>query len=481
MTEPIGDSSRLGARLAANSLAQAAGMAVGSFISFFTFVAITRGLGVEAFGDLTAATVFLYIPVVLAELGFTSAVVREISRDPARTEDVMRASIPLRALVSSGAIGAAVGLGMVLPFNDRTKVAILISAVGALLTLLTVTVVPVLQAQLKMHLSVGAHVAGRLATLGLTLAALALELGFKAVVAAQVVGIALTFVLHVAFVVRLVPLRPVVDRTYWRSLLGTSLVLGVAVAVAQIYFRIDALLIALIRSPDEVGLYAAAYKFIELSDLVIVAVGVSLLPTLARFVATDDPRALSLVQRAFDALVAAAAPLAVGMLAFAPEIVTLAAGEEFAEAADALRLLSPYVLFSFAAGALWRVLLATGRDRILLRLAFMVLFSNVALNLVLIPAYGFEAAAVVAVGSEALGLALVGIAASRQGLLPSPRYLPVIAAAAAAMSLVVVLVPGPAIVPAVLGTLAYLAVLLALPGTAREVVFNDLVPALRSR
>ena len=55
MTEPISDSSRLGARLAANSLAQAAGMVVGAFISFFTFVAITRGLGVEAFGDLTGA------------------------------------------------------------------------------------------------------------------------------------------------------------------------------------------------------------------------------------------------------------------------------------------------------------------------------------------------------------------------------------------------------------------------------------------
>jgi O-antigen/teichoic acid export membrane protein len=467
--------------MAANSLALAAGSITGAFISFFTFIAITRGLGVEAFGDLTAATVFLYIPVVLAELGFTSAVVREISRDPARTEAVMRASIPLRALVSSGAIGAAVGLGMVLPFNDRTKVAILIGSVGALLTLLTVTVVPVLQAQLKMHLSVGAHLAGRLATLGLTLAALALDLGFEAVVAAQVAGVALTFALHALIVARLVPLRPVIDRTYWRSLLGTSIVLGIAIALAQVYFRIDALLIALIRSSEEVGLYAAAYKFIELSDLVIAAVGVSLLPPLARFVAKGDPRARPLVQRAFDVLVAAAAPLSVAMLAFATEIVTLTAGDEFAGAADALRLLSPYVLFSFASGALWRALLAAGRDRVLLRLALTVLVANVALNVALVPAYGFEAAAVVAVASEVLGLALVAAAARQDGLLPSLRYLPVVAAAAGAMGAAILLVPGPALVEAVVGTSAYLCVLLALPGTARELVFGELVPALRSR
>ena len=481
MTDPSPESRTLGVRVATNSLVLAGGSALGAFISFFTFIAITRGLGVEVFGDLTAATVFLYIPVVLAELGFTSAVVREISRDPARTEAVMRASIPLRALVSSAAIGAAVGLGMVLPFNDRTKVAILIGSLGAFLTLLTVAVVPVLQAQLKMHLSVGAHLAGRLATLALTLAALALDLGFEAVVAAQVAGVALTFAIHVVVVARLVPLRPVVDRTYWRSLLGTSIVLGIAIAVAQVYFRIDAVLIALIRSSEEVGLYAAAYKFIELSDLIVVAVGVSLLPPLARFVTTGDARARPLVQRAFDVLVAAAAPLSIGMLAFADEIVTLTAGEDFADAADALRLLAPYVLFSFAAGALWRVMLASGRDRALLGIALVVLAANVALNVALIPAYGFEAAAVVAVASEVVGLTLVAIASRREGLLPSIRYLPVVAAGAAAMGVAILAVPGPTLVEATVGSVAYLAVVLALPGTVREVVFDDLVPALRGR
>ena len=51
---------RLGARLAANSAIQIAGSGLASAISFFTFVAITRGLGPEAFGDFTAAMVFLF-------------------------------------------------------------------------------------------------------------------------------------------------------------------------------------------------------------------------------------------------------------------------------------------------------------------------------------------------------------------------------------------------------------------------------------
>ena len=56
-----------------------------------------------------------------------------------------------------------------------------------------------------------------------------------------------------------------------------------------------------------------------------------------------------------------------------------------------------------------------------------------------------------------------------------------IAAGAAAMGAAILVVPGPALVEAAVGSVAYLAVLLALPGTVREVVFNDLVPALRGR
>lgn len=468
----------LAVRLAANTLVQAVGSVLGSLVSFFTFVAVTRGLGPAAFGDLTTATVFLYVPVVLAELGFTATVVREISREPERTEEAMRASVPLRLIVAAGGIGAAVGLGMAMPFNDRTKVAILISSLGAFLTLATVSVLPVLQAQLKMHWAVVGNLAGRLLTLALTLGALAAGLGFKSIVAAQVVGIALTFVVYVAVVATMVPLRPRIDLRYWRALLGTSIVLGLALAVSQVYFRLDTVLIALIRSPEEVGLYGAAYKFIELSELLIAAAGVSLVPPLARFIATGDPRAGPLVQRVFDVLVAAAAPLAVAMLILPREIVVATAGEDFSDAAGALRLLGPYVLLSFASGVFWRVLLAAGRDRALLAMSTSVLSLNLALNLVLLPRYGFKAAAVTSVVSELFALALATVVVRRQGLLPGVRYLPVVAVAAAAMAGTIALLPGPALIAAAVGSIVYLALLLAAPGAAREIVFADLLPAL---
>jgi O-antigen/teichoic acid export membrane protein len=470
----------LTARLATNTLVQALGILGSAAIGFFTFVAITRGLGPEAFGDFTAAMVFLYIPVVIADIGFSAAVLREISAAPERTERAMRASLPFRAAISAGTVALAAAIGVALPLNDRTTAALLIGAIGSFLTLMTLALLPVLQAQLRMHWAVAGNMTGRLVTLGATLGALGLDLGFKSIVWAQVVGIAVTFGVHLFAVSRTVRVRPVVDTDYWRNLVVGSLVIGLAIGLSQIYFRVDTVLLAIFRSSEEVGLYGAAYKFIELSQFTAAAVAVSMFPPLANFVATGDPRAGPLVQKSFDVLVAGAVFLAVLMLVFPEDLITYTAGSDYRDAAVALQLLAPYVLFGFVNAGLWRVLLARKRDRTLLGMSATVLAVNVALNLALIPAYGYKAAAVVSVVSEALILVPIVLAVRRDGLLPGLGYARLVAVAAGAMALVALLVPGPALLAGAVASAVYAAILLAVPGTVNEVA-RSLLPALARR
>jgi O-antigen/teichoic acid export membrane protein len=450
-------------------------------IGFFTFVAMTRGLGPEAFGDFTAATVYLFIPVVLADVGLSAAILREISATPERMEPAMNAALPLRALISGIAVLVAVGIGVAAPFSEQTKVAILISSVGAFLTLMTLSLLPALQAQLKMHWAVGASLAGRLVTLGLTLGALAAGLGFKTIVTAHVIGLAVTFAGHVWAVARLFPFRLVVDTAYWRRLVAGSLALGLAIALSQVYFRVDTVLLAMLRSAEEVGYYGAAYKFVELAVIVPGAVGISMFPPLARFVAARDPRANGLIQKSFDVLLAAAVPVMVIMLAYPEEIVSVTAGDEFREAAPAVRILAPFALFAFVGAVLWRVLMAADRDRALMWIAVFILAANIALNLIFVPVYGFEAAAAITVASEALVTIPIAIGVWREGRLPNLRYAAAVAFAGAAMAATILLLPGPVPAVALVASAVYAALLLVLPGTARDLVLGDLLPALRGR
>ena len=465
--------SALLARIATNTVVQAGGAILGSLISFATFVAITRGLGVDAFGDLTAAAVYLFIVTVLADVGFSGAVLREISASPARVEHAMRASVPLRALVSAAAVALSCIVAFVAPFNERITTAILIGAIGAFFALMTYAVLPVLQLELRMQWAVFANLVGRLATLGLTLWALALGLGFNAVVAASSIGLALTFLVDLVVVARHVSLRPLVDLPYWRSLSRGSVELGLSGAIGQIYFRVDALLVAFLRAPREVGLYGAAYKFIELAETSAAFLPSSVFPALTQYVAERDERVRPLVQRGFDLLLATAAPLTVLMIAFPTQIISLTAGDEFVDAAPALQILAPYLLFSFVGQILWRMLVASHRDRALLLIAATILALNVALNLALIPAYGYKAAAVTSVASQVVATTITAVVVKRTlGFLPDLRYAAVIGPGVGAMAAIIAWVPVPTLVVALGALTAYVAVVAAAPGAVRATLVD---------
>lgn len=462
-------------RLATNTIVQIGGSFAASVIGLLTFVAVTRGLGATDFGVLTTALVYLMIPIVLADVGLATVVVREISARPERTARAMQAALPLRALVSAFAVGLTVAVSYAIPFPAETHDLIAIGAAGSFLTLMTQGLSPVLQAQLKMHWSVLSTIVGRVATLGLTLAVLAAGRGIEAVMAANVAGSAATFALQLLVVGRIVSLRPRFDFAYWRVLLGSSIAIGLALAVAQISFRVDVLLLAAIRNSAEVGLYGAAVKLIELSELVAAAIGVSVFPLLARFAAVDRSRAVTLFQRTFDVLIAAATPLVVVMSFAATPVIVLIAGDDYAESGDALRLLAPYVLLSFVTGLSWRALIAYDEGWTLLRLATGILAFNVVLNLLVIPEFGFRGAAATSVVTEVGAVtASLLLLYRRHGLRPSLRYGLVVLPAAAVMTAVLLLVPGPIIVQVAAAGVAYIAVLLLCPGTVRVIATDGL-------
>jgi O-antigen/teichoic acid export membrane protein len=435
---------------------------------------LTRYLGPDDYGRFTLALMYMQLLGVVADAGLYMTVVREISQDESRTEELVGNALTLRLLLSIVVIALGAGLSLLLPYEPDVRLAILLAGAPLLLGMLTSSLVTVLQSQLRMARAVIGEVSGRAFALGVTLLVAGLDLGFYAVMGAAAAGAAVALAVTWLSTRRLTRLTFRAQRALWRPLLATSLPLGLALAINEIYFRADTLIISFYEPYDEVGLYTLAYRLLEFTLALGTILLVTLFPVLSEAVARDEPRALRTIQVSTELFVILGAPLVAGGLVLAPPIIELAGGGEFDDASTPLRVLLVAGALAWVNGVFGLALIAKARQASALWLNVAALAFNVGLNFLLIPRYGIVSAAVVTVASEVLILAGSYFLMRRHfGFFPRPRTLLPALAAAAAMGGVLWLLrdaPLAALLPLAAGL--YSLLLYAISPHSREVVIG---------
>src|SRR5262249_7222882 len=106
-------------------------------------------------------------------------------------------------------------------------------------------------------------------------------------------------------------------------------------------------------------------------------------------------------------------PLAVLMLVMSESLVRLFFGAAFHEAAGALRLIAPGVVFIFPTSGYSYAFTALGRQRLYMGCVAASLVVNAGLDLLLIPSYSYRGAAVASMAAEGV-LFVTGIVMLRR-------------------------------------------------------------------
>ena len=459
-------------RVASNTAIQLVGKGGVLAIGLVSIAVLTRYLGPSDYGKYTLALMYMQLFGVLADVGLFTTVVREISKEPERTEELVGNALALRLLLAIVVIALAAGVSLLLPYEHQVRVAILLAGVPLLLGMVTTTFVAILQSRLRMTRAVIGDVTGRLTSLALVLLVVALDLGFYPVLGAAAGGAAVTLIVTWRLTRPLARVRPLRDRAIWRSLLLTAIPLGLALAINAVYFRADTLIISLYKPYEDVGLYTLAYRVLELALVIGTVFLNTTFPVLSEAVARDMPRALRTIQGSAEVCVVLGAPLVAGGLALAPQIVDLAGGEEFHGSAAPLRILLAAGALAWINGVFGYALIARERQAAALWLNVTALTFNVGLNFLLIPPYGIEAAAAVTVASELLILGGSYFLMRRHfDFFPIPRTLvPAVGVAAAMGGLLWLLNDAPLPVLVALGGAVYGGLMWLLSPTSRELV-----------
>ena len=113
-TPPDRDTSRVETstrrRVASNTAVQVAGKGVVLALGAGSLAVLTRYLGPDGYGRFTLALMYMQLFGVLADVSLFTTVVRDISKDPSRTEQLVGNALTLRLLLSIAmiALGTAV-------------------------------------------------------------------------------------------------------------------------------------------------------------------------------------------------------------------------------------------------------------------------------------------------------------------------------------------------------------------------------------
>lgn len=391
----------LGRRVAVNSGWLIAERILQMVVALAISVQIIRYLGPVEYGVLAYGLSLIAIVDVVATLGMRSTVVRELVEYPERRAEILGSSVGMR-LVASLATLVVLLVMWVVSSGERSTTVLLVLATG--LPLMALSQLDLFfQASLQSQYAVGARFAALAIGSALRVAMLIAGAPLLAFAAASTIEFAAT---GLAFAVlyhhREGSLRALrFTRRMSTRLMAMSWPLFLSALASVIYLKIDQVMLQHMVGSEEVGVYAAAARLADIWYFVPIAIASSLMPLLVTRRLENPASYERSLEQAFGMSVWLAILLAVGTTVVATPLVAIF-GPGFAASAGILRVLMWAAPFIFAGAVLGRALIAEDRRTWELTRHTIGAVVNVALNLVLIPAFGGTGAAIATLISYAV-------------------------------------------------------------------------------
>lgn len=391
---------------ARNALYLVGGEALARALQIVVAMIVARHLGSDAYGRFSVVWAYTLLFSLIASLGVDSIVVRQASRtDGGDIEQILGNALGLKLVLSLLAtLGCWLSLWVVNYAPDLEE----LIALGALQLLFNFQSLfrLVFESRLKMARSAAVNVFGRMAWLVGALVLVRAGAAVRAFVLLFALMSIPELLLGLILARSLVRLRPKFDLRSWRRLLAESWPLALTGLFIVLYSRIDQLMLATLSDASAVGNYAAAVRIGEAPVFIAVAFATSVFPLLARFFGDAEDHFRSLYQLAFRYMASASIPIAVGLSWTAVPVVSLCFGAQFESAGPSLAVLIWSQVFIFAGIINQRLLVASHLQRYDLVFTGLSALVNILANLLLIPGYGIQGAAVATVLATASGTLL---------------------------------------------------------------------------
>jgi len=384
-----------------NSVALMGGRIYHAAVNLFAIGLIARYLKLEGFGEYGFIMAVCSIFMVITDMGIHRIGIRELSRDLSKANDIFWASCFVKFFFSFITFGCIV-LTINFLTNDKGILsATYICAVAVILFFLGDIFSAIFIAFERMgYIALSTFV--QITTYLLFIIVFVwLDLGLNGIFFALLLSY-LSRILWGLFITRIVFFKPKpsFNLSMCIYLIKEGFPVGINRILRKTSFRIDTILIKIMRTLTEVGIYHGAYRIILVLMLIPQSLTEALFPMISRL-ATESKEALgSALERSFKFLLVMVIPLFMMLIFFSKDIILLILGDSFLKAIPALMLFGVVWGVMFFNDLLGKFLIASDNQLMLTRAIAICLGVNVCMDIILIYVFGYFGAIIATLLAE---------------------------------------------------------------------------------
>lgn len=384
-----------------------------------------RVLGTAGFGIYAIGTSIVEVARVVAASGLDFLVAREVAADPKCADRVASNAALLKVVLGAIAYVAMLGFVIALDYPAGVLGVVLVLGSAVFFENLSDIVDSVFQGRERMEYIARTFLITAIFLFVSAAAALLSGLGLRG----YVVCFALSFVMRWGLMLRFakrtgfVRIRLAnIDAPEMRRLLRNALPLFGATVLSLLFHRMDILMLGKMSTPEEVGLYSAAVRIVDVLVLVPRVLATAVYPALRRHRDENPIKMQEVVAESTRLTLVVCSVVGLVTWIVAPFALMVTPGPEFVPGAVVLRILSWGILLQGAAHLGARLLIVVEAERDVLWVGLGSMLTNLGLNWWWIGLWGKEGAALATLTSYAVaGILYLSFLRRRAVIVPLRR------------------------------------------------------------
>jgi len=371
-------------KIAANIFFLASSQGLTWSITLVYMVLVPRYLGPAGTGTLSIAWAASQIMMVIASLGTTKYIVREVARDHQSSYSLTGPAVLMCTL--TGVVGWAILLFVFnfINVSSDLRIVLIIACITSLMNLAIIPLQSTLIGMEKMKYVLYTAVIHKGVAVVLAVTFVLLQLNVVWVAAAELTSAIPVFLLNFYWFSKHSKTTFKLDFSRMQLVVKAGMAFYVMDITFQIYLYLDGLLLSLLTSETVVGYYSVPVRLFGTLLFIPVIISNAILPALCRMAQQNPDDQKVMTRNTMSVLAALSLPMAAGTSVIAPQLIDLLYGPKFAPSIPVLILLAWCVVPTYQGIAIYQSMVAQDRQKIWVKVNVVAAVVNLFFNLIAI-------------------------------------------------------------------------------------------------